>query len=383
MTAIVTCTACGAQRLTGEFVTPLLPVMCNVFPPDPATARAVPREALHLIGCTACGHLFNRSFDPRLLDYTASYETSLHHSAHFVAYAEQLAGRLGAGLPEQGATVLEIGCGRGDFLALFARAGRRCIGFDRSYDGRHCAHQDLDLRSADFDPQAHPSLRADLVICRHVLEHVPDPVRLLALLRGALAPGGTAYVEVPNGLWTLRDGGIWDLIYEHCSYFVPSSLAHVARRAGFGVRRVAEAYGGQFLQAELVADPSAVDLPSPGPAMHAQLGATYRAAVAQWSDRLATLRAEGRAIAAWGAGSKAVHFLNAVERAATIEHVVDRNPSKHGLCIPGTGQRVIAPAALRGQQRVAVLVMNPLYVNEVSSELRALGVTDCTLEAVS
>jgi hypothetical protein len=40
------------------------------------------------------------------------------------------------------------------------------------------------------------------------------------------------YLEVPNGLFTLRDLGIWDLIYEHCQYFTAASFVAVVEAFG-------------------------------------------------------------------------------------------------------------------------------------------------------
>ena len=65
---------------------------------------------------------------------------------------------------------------------------------------------------------------ADFVCCRHVLEHLPDPMALLGQLRESLdfRDDTVVFFEVPNGLFTLDRLGIWDIIHEHVSYFMPS-----------------------------------------------------------------------------------------------------------------------------------------------------------------
>lgn len=378
------CPACGADAIQDCVVTPALPVLCNAFPAERSAALVAPRAAMDLVSCRRCGHLFNRSFDPGLLRYDASYETSLHHSPQFRAWAAELAATLARDLPRSGATIAELGCGRGEFLMLFAGAGRRCLGFDRSYDGRLPSHAGLQVLAEDYEPARHGPLHADLVICRHVLEHLADPLPLGLALRAAAAPHGRVYLEVPNGLWTMRDGGIWDLIYEHFGYFTPRSLAALARRAGLAVRRVGEAYGGQFLQAELALDPAqhADDGAPLDQSLPARFASSLRELLASWSRRLAKELDAGRRIAVWGAGSKGVTFLNALPRGAEIELVVDRNPQKRGRHVPGTGQRIVSPAELATRRPELVLVMNPLYVAEIAAELESLGVR-CAVEAVS
>ena len=55
------------------------------------------------------------------------------------------------------------------------------------------------------------------------------------------------FFEMPNVMYTLKDLGIWDLIYEHCSYFSVPSLREVFRACGFTVKELHELYEGQFL----------------------------------------------------------------------------------------------------------------------------------------
>ena len=60
-------------------------------------------------------------------------------------------------------------------------------------------------------------------------------------------PDAVLFFEVPNVLYTLRDMGIWDLIYEHFSYFNSFSITNLFRRSGFEVLDVYETYDSQFL----------------------------------------------------------------------------------------------------------------------------------------
>ena len=65
-------------------------------------------------------------------------------------------------------------------------------------------------------------------------------------------PRAAVYFEVPNVLFTLRQNGVWDIIYEHRSYFGPQSLHRLFTSAGFHVRDVRESFGGQYLSLEAV-----------------------------------------------------------------------------------------------------------------------------------
>ena len=66
-------------------------------------------------------------------------------------------------------------------------------------------------------------------------------------------------------------------------------------------------------------------------------------------------------------------FLNLIAPGREVTAVVDVNPNKVGLHLPGTGQQVVGPEAVAGDAVDHVLVMNPLYLDEISAQLAALG----------
>jgi C-methyltransferase C-terminal domain len=82
-----------------------------------------------------------------------------------------------------------------------------------------------------------------------------------------------------------------------------------------------------------------------------------------------------RKIVVWGAGSKGVTFINMVPGADRISALVDVNPHKHGRFAPQTGTPVLSPEALRGQPVESVIIMNPLYQDEIARAVAALDLT--------
>jgi len=71
----------------------------------------------------------------------------------------------------------------------------------------------------------------DLIFLNHVLEHVADPLDLLAGVRRKLAPGAAAYIEVPNADYRFKQN-----VFPHTFFFTPGALAHLASRAGLVVK---------------------------------------------------------------------------------------------------------------------------------------------------
>lgn len=375
------CPCCGAAD--PRELTPVrgVPVLCNVLHATADAARAADAGDLELRYCERCAHLWNAAFDPDRVTYDAEYENSLHYSPRFQAFARGLAAELAARHGLDGGTVVEIACGKGDFLGLLREAGAaRAVGFDPSFEpGRHGETAGVEVRRELFTAATAEDLSCDLLCCRHALEHMADPVGFLRLIHAALAgsPEAPVYFEVPNGLWTLRDLGVWDLIYEHPQYFSARSLAVAMARAGFAEPTVAEAFGGQFLGcgARRAAAPAAApDVPLDDPAA---LGAAFDAAARErrnvWAARLETWRRAGRRAVLWGAGSKGVTFLNVLGAGDEVAGVVDINPHKQGRFVPGTGHRVLAPEAIPDLAPAAVVVMNPLYRDEIAADLSKRG----------
>jgi hypothetical protein len=85
------------------------------------------------------------------------------------------------------------------------------------------------------------------------------------------------------------------------------------------------------------------------------------------------LSRRGRVVV-WGAGSKGVTFLNTVRGADWIEYVIDINPRKQGMYIPGGGQPIVSPEMLAEHRPSTVLVMNPIYQDEIRGRLSRMGI---------
>jgi hypothetical protein len=384
---LILCPVCGGADLTHCLSIPRVPVFCNVLYPTREAALAAPTGSMDLRFCPACGHLHNAAFDPATIRYSADYENSLHHSPRFQDYARELARDLHARHGLAGKTVVEIASGQGDFLRqLSALTGSLGIGFDPAYRGAPETVDGVAVIPQHYS-EDHARRHADLIVCRHALEHLADPAGFLQMVRRAIGERPTAvYFEVPDARFTLGDLGVWDLIYEHCGYFSRESLNRLFQDAGFRVDAVDGAFGGQFLGLH----GQASDRPGGGRAVEgpalAELGAlvdgfagAYRSKLARWHSQLSAMAATGQRAVVWGAGSKGVSLVNTLAEtggdSGAIAGLVDINPHKQGRFVPGTGHPVVSPEALARMAPDRVIVLNPQYRAEIAAALDALGVS--------
>lgn len=129
--------------------------------------------------------------------------------------------------------LLDVGCASGTLLWLARQKGLSVQGVEV---GRHSAEfvrnvLGIDVFSGQLEDAHFPDCAFDVVTMFHVLEHVPDPRRVVREVRRILAPGGAFISVVPNySSWSSARFGtewIWLQPQNHYSHFTPQSLARL------------------------------------------------------------------------------------------------------------------------------------------------------------
>jgi SAM-dependent methyltransferase len=382
---VTSCPSCGGRELEPFYAQEDIPVHSVRLMRTRDEAVRFPRGSLRLAFCPACGFITNTAYDPAPQDYGDSYEETQGFSATFNEWADGLARRWVERHGLEGRQVLEIGCGKGEFLVSMVEHGVvRGIGIDPSFVEERVSAEAAERVTVikDYYSEAYADLVGDAVVCRHTLEHIHQTAELVGLVSRSLkdSPDTVVLFELPDVLRVLREVAFWDLYYEHCSYFTPGSLARLFRRAGFEVLDLALEFDEQYILLEcrpangggpphpLEEDPGEVA------AAVESFKRGFAATRTHWRDRLRSARAEGRRAVIWGGGSKGVSFLTTLGVNGEVEYVVDVNPYKQGMYMPGTGHEVVGPDFLRDYRPELVVAMNPVYVGEIASELSSLGV---------
>jgi SAM-dependent methyltransferase len=373
-----------------------------------AEALAYPRGDIDLGFCATCGFVCNTAFDPRLTEYSGRYEETQGFSPTFQRFHHDLSGRLISRFGLAGKDILEIGCGKGEFLLLLCKGGRnRGVGFDPSYRfDRHVPAPGENVRFVkDFYSEKYADTPADFVCCKMTLEHIGPTADFMGVVRRALGDSpAKVFFMIPDTTRIMNDCAFEDIYYEHCSYFSPASLAYLFLSQGFLPLGVDSEFEGQYLTitGTTAPAPASCDIrPGAKERGGATLGSGWLRTVAipgvsegsadrfassissflsafmrklkYWRERMAENKRRGRKTVIWGSGSKGVAFLTTLGLGEEIACAVDINPHRQGYFMPGTGHRIVGPGQLREVRPDEVIVMNPVYRAEIGEQLRGLG----------
>jgi len=381
------CPGCGSADVSIFYNLRQVPVHSVLLMTTRQMAINYPKGNITLGFCHNCGFISNFDFAPDLLEYCPKYEETQGFSPTFNFFHRRLANYLVTKYDLYEKDILEIGCGKGEFLALICRLGNnRAVGFDPAYDkGRwqnHGAGKEKVTFIRDFFCEKYAHYKADFICCKMTLEHIYRTSDFMNMVRDSVADRADTVVffQIPEAGRILREIAFWDIYYEHCSYFAPASLYRLFVSCGFDVLNIWTDYNDQYLMIEAMTGDNRISLPNDVEQSRHRMAESvsffaenYQSRLEKWKRYLNDLHRNRQKIVLWGSGSKAVSFLTTLKINKQIEYVVDINPFRWNSFIAGTGHKIVCPDFLRAYKPDAVVVMNPVYTEEIRRLLADMG----------
>jgi SAM-dependent methyltransferase len=280
--------------------------------------------------------------------------------------------------------VVELASNDGYLLRNFVERGIPVLGIDPA-EGPAKAAEDAGVPTmrAFFGSDlamrlAADGKRADVVIAKNVLAHVPDLNGFVEGINFLLKPEGVAVIEAPY-VRSLVDSCEFDTIYhEHICYFSVTALDILFRRHGLHLNKVEHfpLHGGtlrlQIGHSRQPDDSVKRYLESERAAGLTGFGyySGFADRVRQVRDDLVKLlremKSSGKSVAAYGAAAKGCVLLNfAGAGRDLVSFVVDRNVHKQGMYMPGVHIPVRAPEALLHDQPDYALLLAWNFKDEI------------------
>jgi len=306
--------------------------------------------------------------------YFSSYAASwLRHAE---TYADAMVARLGL---DGRSRVVEVASNDGYLLQYFVKRGIPVLGVEPAANvARAAIEKGVPTRVGFFGRATARKLveegyAADLLVGNNVLAHVPNLNDFVAALRIALKPDGVLTMEFPH-LLRLMDQVQFDTIYhEHFSYFSFSTAERIFAAHGirlFDVEELASHGGslrifGSRTEADRPATPAVDALRAreaaaglDRPETYDGFGERVKSVKRRLLAFLVQAKDEGKSIVGYGAAAKGNTLLNYCGvRTDFVDYVVDANPHKQGLMLPGTRIPIMAPSRLRETRPDYVLIL--------------------------
>lgn len=320
----------------------------------------------------------NEAFDEKLIDYSNDYENSQAHSVKFQEHMKVVLKLLKKQL-KQGSKIVEVGCGKGDFVELVQADGSfKISGYDAAYEGKNPSIKKRYLNTND-------RIKTDLVVLRHVLEHIPNPYKFLSMLKTVFG-NSKIFIEVPNYDWIVSEKTFFDITYEHTNYFSQDSLKKLFNSS-------ASKYGllfgqqYQYIFTDLIS--LNIEFRNLYESNHWQYisFADLFPNILENIKRLEIIAKEG-SIYLWGAATKGCLFLaHCVNNNRLIKKVVfavDQNPKKIGRFLPGSNIEIKSKEDFFRSVKLndLLIISNPAYQEEIISELRTANIHKISIETL-
>lgn len=341
-----------------------LPIFQNKSYDTIDMARKSKSGSISLFRCRNCGFIFNSEFDSSVMDYGTDYHNEQNFSELFTRHMDNVVDVLfDNGFLNK--NIVEIGCGKGQFMDRLKAAGFKVTGFDPAYEG-----DNPDIVK-DYFSEKYSGINSDLVIMRHTLEHIEDPMKFLKIIAKSCGYKGSVFIEVPDFDWIVDKGAFWDLCHEHCNYFTMESLGNI-----FSKSKQGHLFGGQYMY--ILADFKDLKKSSDGTTSKRDYsGNIFREKL----DRYKKFVGEKMDLILWGAGTKGVLLANLTDpERKHISCLVDINPNKQYKYIPLTGHPVVPPFGILNLVGEDVVVMNNNYMEEARQAMRGWGFNILSLE---
>lgn len=379
------CRICGADGVLPFLDLGKTPLSDGLVRPERLDGPEA-RYALEVAFCPSCKivHILQdvaqEILFPEDYPYFSSY--SDHLLAHSRRHALGLVDARGLGADS---LVVELASNDGYLLQNFVEAGVPVLGIDPAPNQVRIANEKGVRSICEFfgrelaDELVGREGQADVIIANNVCAHVPDLNGFVAGMARLLKPEGLITVENPY-VRDLIDHCEFDTIYhEHLYYHSCTGWLGLAERHGLHLNHVeyfAELHGGT-LRWHLSHQQGRSPELEAYLAEEQRIGLDrfdYYSGFAQRVEKLRTdllalvggLRAEGKVIAAYGAAAKGSTMLNYVGLGTDlVEFVVDRNPHKLGLHMPGTHQPILPVEALVERRPDFTLILAWNFKDEI------------------
>ena len=276
--------------------------------------------------------------------------------------------------------VIEIGCGRGEYLSLMRQFGAEAYGLEQAEESVvQCVKNGLKVSKGFVESSAYKLDHApfDAFYILNFLEHLPDPNSTIRGIYNNLSDDAVGLVEVPNFDMILRNNLFSEFICDHLFYFTRETLSTTLRLNGFEIIDCNEVWYDYIISA--IVHPMKSSVAGMAKPLFHGVKKRERLDISHFYKYQAQLKNEieeyirpfkDKKVAIWGAGHQALTIISLINLADKIKYVVDSAVFKQGKYTPATHIPIVSPDALDSDPIDAVIVMAASYSDEITGIIR-------------
>lgn len=331
------CPVCNSNSTYLLYAVGKRPLSVSALQSSAQDSVNLPMYDIDICVCELCWHVFNASFDETVDQYSGDGCTMYNAGEAWSHHVQRVADYVNL-IPR--GRVVEIGAGDGEFLELLD--GPK-LAYEPSDDYHKLCHKGIPAHRAYYTPGVEDVEQNDLIVMRHVLEHIHKPFEFLDDLATHCRMSGidiNLVVEVPCVNNALKEGRIEDWTFEHPNHFTLTSLRTLFMRTGLNVHRIVEMYNGEVILAHV---------------------SVYRGSghldLQQKFKQITKLKTKlPNNVVFWGGAGKSTMILHeyALE---SLDRVVDSDERKWGKYVPGLPLRIETPDII-GENDTVIITTN-------------------------
>jgi 2-polyprenyl-3-methyl-5-hydroxy-6-metoxy-1,4-benzoquinol methylase len=367
-TDFIGCPVCGSRDCSGIVNLPEQPLSNLSLSLSREESMSVLNKEMNVVICIQCSHIYNKSAIFTDNQYKSNNLTYFA-SADWEAYSKNLAKEFIEKYRIIDRSILEIGCGSGSFLHEFLSGGSSCVGYDPSYNSNAILKDDsMKIVSEYFTPGDNPLKNYDIVIMRHVAEHLDNAKMFFHNLRCNINNTNNAllFIEVPNISPTLQHSRVNDFVHEHISYFSKYSLSYLLRQSNFNVVEIFETFNNENVVAIATPNNEYSDCFREIEVNINNLKESRQSLERNYMDVVSNKKE----ICIWGAGGRGSVFLNLIKNCLTgNEVIVDSDARKIDMYVPNIGIKIKGIKDIRNKCIEIMIITTSLGKDNIVREI--------------
>ena len=263
----------------------------------------------------------------------------------------------------KGKKILEVGCGKGEFLRIWKDYDVRAVGIE--YDQElvtRARNEGMEVYKAyadDADTKL-PEAPYDAFVQFNFLEHQPYPNDMLQCIYNNLTEDGVGLVTVPSLEYILKYDGYYELIKDHIAYYSEETLKFLFQKNGFEV----------------------VDCHTVNRDTHSiMVRKRKKADVSSWKENFDSLKQElfdyvngyvgqGKIVAVWGASHQGFTLIPSLGLSDKIAYIIDSAPFKQGKYAPASHIPIVDRKHYFEEPVASILIVAPGYTDEIANIIK-------------